>query len=41
VFLNERAVGLLAAHGGGLRRHLVPIDGLPTLLESAALAALR
>jgi hypothetical protein len=41
VFLNERAVGLLAAHGGGLRRHLVPIDWLPTLLESAALAALR
>jgi hypothetical protein len=41
VFLNERAVGLVAAQGGGSRYHLVPIDGLSTLLESEVLAALR
>jgi hypothetical protein len=41
VFLNERAVGLIAAQGGGLRHRLVPIDGLSTLLESGALAALH
>jgi hypothetical protein len=41
VFLNERAVGLLAAQDGGLRHYLVPIDGLAALLETGALAALR
>lgn len=41
VFLNERAVGLVAAQGGGSRHHLVPIDGLSTLLQSGVLAALR
>jgi hypothetical protein len=41
VFLNERAVGLIADQDGGLRHHLVPIDGLAALLESGALAALR
>jgi hypothetical protein len=41
VFLNERAVGLIAAQGGGSRHRLVPIDGLSTLLESGTLAALR
>jgi hypothetical protein len=41
VFLNERAVGLVADQDGGLRHHLVPIDGLAALLESGALAAVR
>ena len=41
VFLNEHAVGLLAAQEGGLRHRFVRIDGLPTLLESEALAGLR
>jgi hypothetical protein len=41
VFQNERAVGLIAGQDGGLRHHLVPIDGLAALLESGALAALH
>jgi hypothetical protein len=41
VFLNERAVGLIAGQDGGLSHHLVLIDGLAALLESGTLAALR
>ena len=41
VFLNERAVGLVAGQDGGLRHHVVQIDALPALLESEALAGLR
>ena len=41
VFLNERAVGLVAVQDGGLRHHVVQIDALPALLESEALAGLR
>jgi Trypsin-like peptidase domain len=41
VFLNERAAGLVAGQGGGLRRQLVQIDALAALLQSEALTALR
>jgi hypothetical protein len=40
VFLNERAVGLVAAQDSG-RPHFVHLDGLAAVLESEALAALR
>jgi hypothetical protein len=41
VFLNERAIGLVAGQDSGLGHHLVPIDAVTALLESEALAALR
>jgi hypothetical protein len=41
VFLNERAVGLIADQAGGRRRSIVQVDALAELLQSEALAALR
>ena len=41
VFVNERAVGLIADQDGGSRRSLMPIDDLATILASEPLAALR
>jgi hypothetical protein len=40
VFVNERAVGLIADQEGSPRRNM-PIDGLLGILESEPLAALR
>jgi hypothetical protein len=40
LFVNERAIGLVGDQEAG-RRRIVPIDGLPALLESDALAGLR
>jgi S1-C subfamily serine protease len=41
VFVNERAVGLIADQAGGRRRSIVQVDALAELLQSEALAALR
>jgi hypothetical protein len=41
VFVNDRAVGLIADPGGGSRRSIVPVDALAALLRSEELAALR
>jgi S1-C subfamily serine protease len=41
VFVNERAVGLIADQDGGSRRGIVSVDALAALLQSEALAALR
>jgi hypothetical protein len=41
VFLNDRAVALVAAREGVPESNLVPIDALDALLESEALAALH
>jgi Trypsin-like peptidase domain len=41
VFVNERAVGLIADQGGDSRRGIMPIDDLAAILASEPLAALR
>jgi hypothetical protein len=41
VFVDERAVGLIADRDGGSRRSLMPIDDLAAILASEPLAALR
>ena len=41
VFLNEQAIGLVAAQDGGSRHDFVQTDAVAALLESAALAGLR
>ena len=41
VFVNERAVGLIADQDGGSRRSIMPIDDLAAILASEPLAALR
>ena len=41
VFLNDRAIALVAAREGAPEGNLVPIEALDELLESEALAALR
>jgi hypothetical protein len=41
VFVNERAVGLVADQEGSSRRNIMPIDGLVAIIESEPLAALR
>jgi hypothetical protein len=41
VFVDERAVGLIADQDGGSRRSLMPIDDLAAILASEPLAALR
>jgi S1-C subfamily serine protease len=41
IFVNERAVGLLAGQDSGSRRGIVPLDALTAMLQSEALAALR
>jgi hypothetical protein len=41
VFLNDRAVALVAAREGVPESNLVPIEALDALLESEALAALN
>ena len=41
VFVNERAVGLIADQDGGSRRSIMPIDDLAAILASGPLAALH
>ena len=41
VFVNERAVGLIADRDGGSRRSIMPIDDLAAVLASGPLAALH
>jgi hypothetical protein len=41
VFVNERAVGLIADQEGGSRRSVMPIDDLAAILASGPLAALH
>jgi hypothetical protein len=41
VFVNERAVGLIADQEGSSRRNVMPIDDRAAILESEPLAALR
>ena len=41
MFLNDRAVGLIADQDGGSRRSIMPIDALAAILASEPLAALR
>ena len=41
VFVNDRAVGLVADQDGGSRRSLMPVDDLAEMLASEPLAALH
>ena len=41
VFVNDRAVGLIADQDGGSRRSIMPTDALAAILASEPLAALR
>jgi hypothetical protein len=41
VFVNDRAVGLIADQDGGSRRRIMPTDALAAILASEPLAALR
>jgi hypothetical protein len=41
VFINDRAVGLIADQDGGSRRRIMPTDALAAILASEPLAALR